>query len=172
MVEHEEVRYMVRVLLVANKTLGSAEVAEFVRSRMATEDCRFTLLVPATPRGDRQPGFRLAGRLAAATEGVGAAQDTADDYENARARLEYGLGVLRSLGANVDGEIGDPDPARAVAEALQRGHVDEVALSTLPKGVSRWLHLDIPRQVERRFHLPVTVVKVARVPVPARSETT
>ena len=162
---------MVRVLLVANKTLGSAEVAEFVRTRMAAEECRFTLLVPATPRADSQRGFRLAARLAAATEGVGTAQDSADDYEHARSRLEYGVDVLRSLGASVDGEVGDPDPAKAIADALQRGHVDEVALSTLPKGVSRWLHLDIPHQVERRFHLPVTVIKVERVPVPARSGT-
>jgi len=45
---------MVRVLLVANKTLGSAEVSKFVRDRMAKDECQFTLLVPATPRWDRQ----------------------------------------------------------------------------------------------------------------------
>ena len=46
---------MIRVLLVANKTLGSGEVSEFVRSRMGEEECHFTLLVPATPRSHREP---------------------------------------------------------------------------------------------------------------------
>ena len=41
---------MDRVLLVANKTLASEEVSEYVRTRMAKDPCEFTLLVPATPR--------------------------------------------------------------------------------------------------------------------------
>ena len=151
---------MVRVLLVANKTLGSGEVSEFVRNRMAEEECQFTLLVPATPRWDREPASRLSSGLAGASEGVGASQDNEDNYEYARSRLEYGLEVLRGLGATVDGDVGDPDPAKAIQEALKRRQFDEVALSTLPKGVSRWLRLDIPHQVERKFHIPVTVIKV------------
>ncbi len=151
---------MVRVLLVANKTLGSGEVSEFVRSRIAEEECQFTLLVPATPRWNREPTSRLAGGLASASEGVGSSQDNEDNYEYARSRMEYGLEVLRGLGATVVGDIGDPDPAKAINEVLKRKQFDEVALSTLPKGVSRWLRLDIPHQVERRFHIPVTVIKV------------
>jgi hypothetical protein len=151
---------MVRVLLVANKTLGSGEVSEFVRNRMAEEECQFTLLVPATPRWNSEPASRLAGGLASASEGVGSSQDKEDNYDYARSRLEYGLGILRGLGAAVDGDIGDPDPAKAIDEVLKRRQFDEVALSTLPKGVSRWLRLDIPHQVERKFHIPVKVIKV------------
>jgi hypothetical protein len=151
---------MVRVLLVANKTLGSGEVSEYVRNRMASEECHFTLLVPATPRWDRVPLHQQ--RLASASEGVASSPGSGseDNYAFARSRLEYGLGVLKSLGADVDGEVGDPDPAKAIHEILERKPFDEVALSTLPKGVSHWLRLDIPHQVERRFHLPVTVIKV------------
>ena len=151
---------MVEVLLVANKTLGSGEVSEFVRNRMAKEECRFTLLVPATPRPDQVPASRLASRLAGAAEGVASPQDDDDSYGYARSRLEYGLDVLRGLGAAVEGDIGDPDPAKAVREVLERRHFDEVALSTLPTGVSRWLRLDIPHQVERKFNVPVTVINV------------
>ena len=153
---------MVRVLLVANKTLGSGEISDFVRDRMAREECHFTLLVPATPRWDHLPIHRqrLASSLANATEGVASSNENEDNYEFARSRLEYGLGVLRSLGADVDGDVGDPDPAKAIHELLQRRPFDEVALSTLPKGVSHWLRLDIPHQVERKFHIPVTVIKV------------
>jgi GABA permease len=157
---------MVRVLLVANKTLGSGEVSEYVRDRMAKEECQFTLLVPATPRWDRVPIHRrrLASSSASASEGGASSNEDEnaieDDYDFARSRLEYGLEVLRGLGAAVDGDIGDPDPAKAIYEVLERRHFDEVALSTLPKGVSRWLRLDIPHQVERKFHIPVTVIKV------------
>ena len=56
----EGVPAMDRVLIVANKTLGSDEVAEYVRTRMAKGPCQFTLLVPATPRSDYQRGFRFA----------------------------------------------------------------------------------------------------------------
>jgi hypothetical protein len=151
---------MVRVLLVANKTLGSGEVSDYVRNRMAKEECQFTLLVPATPRWDREPAFRLAGRLAGGSEGVGSSREQEDSYAFAHSRLEYGLEVLRGLGAAVDGHVGDPDPGKAINELLERAQFDEVALSTLPKSVSRWLRLDIPHQVERKFHIPVTVIKV------------
>ena len=151
---------MVRVLLVANKTLGSGEVSEFVRNRMAEEECQFTLLVPATPRWNSEPASRLSSGLAGAIEGVGSSQDNEDNYKYAHSRLEYGLEVLRGLGATVDGDIGDADPAKAIQEVLKRRQFDEVALSTLPKGVSRWLRLDIPHQIERKFHIPVKVIKV------------
>jgi len=145
------------VLLVANKTLGSGEISEFVRDRMAKEECQFTLLVPATPRSE--PIHRLASGSAAVSERASSDGDE-DNYDFARSRLEYGLGVIRGLGATVDGDVGDPDPAKAIYEVLERRHFDEVALSTLPKGLSRWLRLDIPHHVERKFHIPVTVIKV------------
>ena len=147
---------MVRVLLVANKTLGSGEVSEFVRNRMGEEECQFTLLVPATPRSYRAAPSKRAD----VGEGVAPAHAAEDDYEHARSRLEYGLGVLRDLGAAVDGDVGDPNPAKAISEVLTRRQFDEVALSTLPKSVSRWLRMDIPHQVERKFKIPVKVIKV------------
>jgi hypothetical protein len=155
---------MVRVLLVANKTLGSGEVSDYVRNRMAKDDCQFTLLVPATPRWDREPAARLMGGMASASAGVESSRPQEDNYEYARSRLAYGLDVLRGLGATVEGDVGDPDPGKAIAEVLSRKQFDEVALSQLPKGVSRWLRLDIPHQVERKFHVPVTVIKVQQAP--------
>jgi GABA permease len=77
--------------------------------------------------------------------------------------LEYGLSSLRALGATVDGEVGDANPSKAIADALKRKEFDEVVLSTLPKGISRWLGLDIPHLVQRRFHIPVTVISVQSV---------
>ncbi len=35
---------------------------------------------------------------------------------------------------------------------------DEVILSTLPQPISRWLRIDLRRQVERRCGLPVVTI--------------
>jgi hypothetical protein len=109
------------------------------------------LLVPATPRAHRNLDTRVAG--------INMPLDTEDDdYAEARKRLEQGMDTLRSLGATVDGVVGDPDPLKAVQEVLARRSVDEIVLSTLPSGISRWLGQDLPHKLERKFHLPITVV--------------
>ena len=41
---------------------------------------------------------------------------------------------------------------------------DEIILSTLPPGISRWLKKDLPHRVEQRFALPVTTVISSRQP--------
>jgi len=75
------------------------------------------------------------------------------------------LDRLRGVGATVDGTVGDPDPMKAIQELVSRRSFDEIIVSTLPSGVSRWLHQDLPHKVERKFHLPVTVVTAGqRVP--------
>ncbi|GAA3691682.1 hypothetical protein GCM10022204_03720 [Microlunatus aurantiacus] len=156
---------MVRLLLVANKTLSSAEVSRFVQDRIAAGDCQITLLVPATPQRVHA-GSRMADEIATAGSGVrgSGGGDSVDDWENARTRLERGLSDLRALGATVDGEVGDANPAKAIAEVLGRKAFDEVVLSTLPKGISRWLGLDIPHQIQRKFHVPVTVINAEGAP--------
>jgi hypothetical protein len=45
----------------------------------------------------------------------------------------------------------------AVEDALRSGNFDEIIVSTLPRSVSRWLHIDLPRRVAH-FGLPVTTV--------------
>jgi hypothetical protein len=155
---------MATVLLVANQTLAGGHVAEFVRSRMGAERPEFTLLVPATAHADVTAFANRTARVlgaagAGATATEGAPQSGEDpDYEHARARLEFGLSGLRSLGATVDGVVGPAHPFTAISEVVERRHFDEVVLFTLPKGVSRWLHLDIPHRVERKFRVPVTVI--------------
>ena len=34
----------------------------------------------------------------------------------------------------------------------------EIIISTLPEGVSRWLRMDVPNRVKRKFKIPVTIV--------------
>jgi cell pole-organizing protein PopZ len=58
----------------------------------------------------------------------------------------------------VTGDVVGPDVMKGLAEVLRRRQFDEIIVSTLPPGVSRWLHQDLPHRVERKFGLPVTVV--------------
>jgi hypothetical protein len=131
---------MRRYLVVANQTLGGQHLAETVRGCLASGPARFHIVVPATQPRDH----------AVWTEGQARAL--------AQRRLESALDRFRSIGAEVEGEIGDERPLQAIADAVQDGEFDEIILSTLPPGLSRWLGQDLPHRVERQFELPVTHV--------------
>ncbi|MGH9283397.1 MAG: hypothetical protein ACRD0S_10740, partial [Acidimicrobiales bacterium] len=84
----------------------------------------------------------------------------------ARERLDAALEHLADLGAEATGEVGDTRALDAVRDAV-RDHpgFDEIILFTLPPGLSRWLHQDLPRRVERALGRPVTLVVTEAVPV-------
>jgi GABA permease len=65
---------------------------------------------------------------------------------------------LRQIGATADGAVGDPDPVKAIEEVLVQRAFDEIILSTLPQGISRWLALDLPHRIRRRTDIPLTVI--------------
>ena len=58
--------------------------------------------------------------------------------------------------------VGSASPADTLLKDQQ---FDEIIISTLPVGVSRWLRLDVPHRVERAFHLPFTVVTARNEPI-------
>ncbi len=150
---------MSHVLVVANQTVTGSDLLESIKARMAEGPCQFTLLVPATARAHRS-NTALLGHLGT---GLPAQPEmTEDDYANARKRMEFGLSALQGLGATVDGDVGDSNPLKAIEDALGRRKYDEIILSTLPSGISRWLSQDLPRKVTRKFHLPVAVVTAAK----------
>jgi hypothetical protein len=113
------------LLVVANVTAGSDELIEGLRDRAAQGACRFTLVMPAS----------------------GA---------EARVRLEEALERMRSAGLdNVEGRVGDPDPVVAVMDIWDPMKFDEIIVSTLPTGSSRWLGLDLPHRLEKLTSVPV-----------------
>jgi hypothetical protein len=131
---------MRRYLVVANQTLGGAHLTDKVKETVAAGPCTFHILVPATPPG----------HLATWTEGEGVAM--------AQRRLDAALTRFKELGAEADGEVGDPNPMEAIADATRERTFDEIILSTLPPGASRWLKQDLLHRVERSFTIPVTHV--------------
>ena len=71
--------------------------------------------------------------------------------------LAAALEAMRAAGLRkVEGQLGDPDPVVAVMEIWDPTAFDEIVVSTLPTGVSRWLGLDLPRRLAR---LPAVSVR-------------
>lgn len=137
-----------KVLVVANQTsAGPALRAELLR-RNKEGPHAFTLIVPATP-----PREHLVWT-----------DDEASEI--AERQLELALSLLQGEGLEVDGRVGDASPALAIADALLSDSYQEIILSTLPPGVSKWLKQDLPDRLRRRFDVALTVVEAEAAPVP------
>jgi hypothetical protein len=121
------------VLVVANVTATSPELLETLKERAGRDRCRFMLVVPA-------PAVGPVGR------------------EAAQRTLDEALEHLRGAGLEVEGVIGDHDPVAAVTDEWDPQRHDEIVISTLPTGVSKWLQVDLPRRIERMADAPVTHV--------------
>jgi hypothetical protein len=127
-------------LIVANQTLASPILSEAVAARIAAGGARFHVVVPATPVPH------------------GLTWNEQEAVDAARARLDGVLERLRGLGVEATGEIGSQDPVAAARDAMRDGEFVEVILSTLPPGISRWLHQDVPTRLRNAVTAPVTVV--------------
>jgi hypothetical protein len=113
------------VLVVANVTATSDELIAALRERSERGACSFTLLMPR-------------------------------EGPNARERLEEALAAWRAAGLeHVDGRVGVQDPVVAAMEAWDPMAFDEIVVSTLPTGSSRWLGLDLPHRLEKLTSVPV-----------------
>ncbi|MBV8944769.1 MAG: hypothetical protein JO286_02120 [Solirubrobacterales bacterium] len=121
-----------RILVVAHRTAGTPLLLNEVRRR-ASEGFGFDLLVP-----DLQAG------------------------EDPEATVQLALPLLEeAAGGRVEAmtESGT-DPWGALCRAVETGKYEEVIISTLPRGVSRWLERDLPSRA-RKLNVPVTVVTAA-----------
>ncbi|HWF34451.1 MAG TPA: hypothetical protein VG295_03740 [Solirubrobacteraceae bacterium] len=118
-----------------------------VRSRAARGEATFHLVVPQRPHGMHK------------------VVDPHDDgIEAAQAVLTDALPKLSAAaGAQVTGNVGDPEPLMAIHDAVNLGNYDEVIISTLPRRMSKWLRLDLVSKA-RGLGLPVTHVE-ARHPL-------
>lgn len=144
-----------RILVVANQTLGGDHLAELVRSRVAAGPVEAVLVVPATYHTDL---VEVLAQAFAVQGGMRPPAVDADAHQHARARASAGVHWLAGLGVSAVGEVVDHDPVKAIRDLLDRGDVDEVIVSTLPAGVSRWLHQDLAHRIRRITATPVIVV--------------
>lgn len=150
---------MRRYLVVANQTLGGAGLRQEIRKRHKAEPCSFYILVPNTRAVDYH-GVPAAGGHVPLPTLITASGPATDEEATAQARyrLDRLLHRCYELDAKAEGQLGDADPLEAISKTLKDRQVDEVIISTLPPLLSKWIRADLPRQVRRRFGLPVTVI--------------
>ena len=119
-----------QVLVVANRTAATERLLRHIDGRAAMGPCEFTLLVP-----------------------------DATDKQAGNWTLEEALPLIRKAArpCPVRGLVGGPDPFESVQDALRDGSYDEIIVSTLPKGVSKWLRRDLVRQI-KSLGLPVKTI--------------
>lgn len=136
---------MARYLIVAHQTASSPELRGFVRDiAVRDQEAVFTLLVPATPPSD----------MLTWTDGIASAvaQETGD---KAKERFDAdGVRMTEVI-------VGDANPVYAVADAFNQDSWDQVIVSTLGIGASRWLKQDVVSRLEREVTVPVTHVAAA-----------
>jgi nucleotide-binding universal stress UspA family protein len=153
---------MRRYLVVANQTLQAAEVREVLRERISAGPCSFFVIVPNTKAAqyDHMAGGGTVpqpGMWWWATYYASPATDE-EATAQARQRLSSMLAGVAALGVPVEGELGDADPLEAIKKVCAGRQFDEIIVAALPRPVSRWLRAGLPRQVQRRFGLPVTTI--------------
>ena len=134
---------MPRYLVVAHQTADSSELAAALGDLTRSEpDASVVLVVPATP----------VDHLASWTEG--------EARTVAALAGEKGREALARAGVTVeDVVVGDPNPIYAVGDELGERNYQEIVVSTLARGASRWLRVDIVRRLRRLTGLPVTHVE-------------
>jgi hypothetical protein len=121
---------MPEVLVVANETIGGANLLSAVRDRgHADPSTRFRLVVPRSrPRS-----------------GLVIYDDAVLDA--AQVRVDLARSYMAREGLQVEGEVGDPDPYTATMDALGDRPADEILISTLPTTSSGWLKRDLIERV-------------------------
>jgi hypothetical protein len=129
------------VLVVAHQTAATAPLLDAVRERAQQSPARFHLVVPRRPHG-----------LAKVADPEEYGQDEAQRV------MSDALPKLSAVaGHEVTGNVGDAEPLMAIQDAINLGQYDEIIVSTLPLGISKWLKLDLISKA-RGLGLPVTHV--------------
>ena len=136
----EDVR---RILVVANETVGGAELFAAITERAAGVDEEVLVVCPALNSPLRHWVSDEDGARAAAQR-----------------RLDATLGRLEAAGVDARGVVGDGDPLQAIDDALRTFGADEIVISTHPIGRSNWLERGVVSGAKERFEVPIRHVVV------------
>lgn len=120
------------VLVVANQTVDAPALRTALEERARSGPIHVTLLVPV-PYSAR---------------------------DQARTRIDAAIRGLNDAGISASSMLGHEDPIVAVQEAWNPGLYDEIVVSTLSAGASRWLQVDLPHRIAKLTDCSVKHVEV------------
>lgn len=156
---------MARCLVVLNETVGGEELRREVSERI-DEGYTFRLLAPAHAAGEEH-GVVASGPISSAPSAAKPDEGPGTPTISADQAREWADDILReawnllegNLGASVEGgDVGEPDPFEAVAQALEEHNIDDIIVTTPPQRLARIVGMDLAQRIERRFDKPVTSV--------------
>jgi hypothetical protein len=132
-----------RILVIANETVGGGPLREEIRRRSEGYEEQVLVICPALNSPLRHW-----------------ASDEDGARVQAQERLNASLALLREVGVDAKGEVGDAEPLQAMEDALRLFGADEIIISTHPEGRSHWLERGIVDAARERFDDPITHVVV------------
>jgi hypothetical protein len=165
---------MRRCLIIANQTLGGEELVRAIRDCTRRDISQFYVAVPVVSvehESAAWTGGFIVGEGGWSPEVARQVQEAMEENERrreaaqeearrrAQERLDQMIDMIQSLGGEAGGEVGVADPVQATKEVLEHQSFDEIIVSTLPSGLSRWLKMDLPSRVARMTDAPVTTVE-------------
>jgi hypothetical protein len=123
------------VLVIANETVVGERLLDRIRDRARHSEASFLIL---SPQSDA----------------------SVSPHPDAERRLRQTVGLLRSEGIDVHGEVAHPDPYTAAMQAVHDERVDEIIVSTFPgTKMSSWLRGDLIERLRKDAKVPVEHVE-------------
>ena len=113
--------FKTHILVLANRTVDAPPLISALEERARIGPVAVTLLVPTRY----------------------------DERDEARRRMSGAVACLREGGIDAEGRLGPEEPISAIAEEYDNTRYDEIIVSTLAEGESRWLAQGLPGRVER-----------------------
>lgn len=125
------------VLVIANETVVGPKLLDRIRERAKQSEAGFLILSPQS-------------------------DPSVSPHPDADRRLRQTVGILRSEGLDVHGEVAHPDPYTAAMQAVHDERVDEIIVSTFPgEKLSSWLRGNLIERLRKDAKVPVEHIEVA-----------
>jgi hypothetical protein len=131
-----------QVIAIVPGELHGSEPIEQIRSSVDGEGVEVRLVVPAV---EADPLHHTLG-------------DIDEPRQQAEARLQAVLRMLRDDGLRVSGEVGDPDPVQAAQDALLKAPADEVLIFEHTASQARWFENGLLERAQEAIEPPLRMV--------------
>jgi hypothetical protein len=158
---------MGRCLIVANQTLGGQALDRAVRDCISRDVAVFYIVAPTTKVEDELEAYMggFGVHVGVPPDQIEAIHEraarhhqaaVAEAHRRAQQRLDQMIEKIRTAGGQA------VQATKAVLE--HHGDFDEIIVSTLPAGLSRWVRRDVPHRIARLTDVPVTTVEAEAEP--------